>query len=117
MSILDESQFLNPLNYRVPTPDQATEYGSPYQLAPGVPGPFARVDGLKGQHAIVHGALGRMPIGELSQPLDGTAPPPGTAIPAGPMQNLPDPAQIADPTLVPPGVVPLVPSAEPPPTG
>ena len=102
MSVLDASQFLNPLNYRVTTPDQLADNGSPYQLAPGQPGPFARVDSLKGQHAIVHGALGRMPIGELCEPLAGTAPPPGTAIPAGPLQNLPDPAPIADPVVLPP---------------
>lgn len=87
VSVLDAGQFLNPLNYRVPTPDQV----SPYQLAPGTPGPFARVDAMKGAHAMVHGALGRMPLGQLSEPLPGTAPPPGTQLPAGPVQNLPDP--------------------------
>src|SRR6478752_9780078 len=44
VSVLDAGQFLNPLNYRVPTPDQV----SPYELAPGTPGPFARVDAMKG---------------------------------------------------------------------
>lgn len=87
VSVLDAGQFLDPLNYRVPTPDQV----SPYELAPGTPGPFARVDALKGAHAIVHGALGRMPLDQLSQPLPGTAPPPGTLLPAGPVQNLPEP--------------------------
>jgi hypothetical protein len=86
--LLNAGQFLNPTNYRVPPPDQV----SPYPLAQGEPGPFARVDGLKGLHAIVHGALGRMPADQLSEPLPGTAPPPGTNIPAGPVQNLPDPA-------------------------
>ena len=96
VSVLDAGQFLNPLNYRVPTPDQV----SPYELAPGTPGPFARVDAMKGAHAIVHGALGRMPLGQLSEPLPGTAPPPGTQLPAGPVQNLPDPiapAQVPTP--------------------
>jgi len=99
--VLGAGQFLIPSNYRVPTPDQL----SPYPLPAGVPGPFARVDGLKGLHAIVHGALGRMPIGELSDPLPGTAPPPGTNIPVGPVQNLPDP----DVSVVPayPGPPPL----------
>jgi hypothetical protein len=80
--VLNAGQFLNPTNYRL----------SPYVLAPGEPGPFARVDGLKGLHAILHGALGRMPAAQLSEPLPGTAPPPGTNIPIGPVQNLPDPA-------------------------
>jgi len=97
--ILAGSQLLNPANYRVPDPDQV----SPYALAQGTPGPFARVDGLKGLHAMVHGALGRMPADELGQPLPGTAPPPGTAIPAGPEQFLPDPALVLPPPPPPEG--------------
>jgi hypothetical protein len=98
VDILDGTQLLMPQNYRVPTPDQT----SPYQLAPGVPGPFARVDAYKGVHAMLHGALGRMPADQLGQPLPGTAPPPGTNIPAGPEQFLPDPA--APPPPATPGV-------------
>jgi hypothetical protein len=88
VDILNGASLLLPQNYRVPPEDQ----NSPYQLAPGVPGPFARVDALKGVHAIVHGALGRMPADQLGEPLPGTAPPPGTNIPPGPEQFLPDPA-------------------------
>lgn len=91
VGILDNSSLL-PRNYRTlqgaddPTP-------SPYDLTTGVPpGPFARVDGLKGVHAMVHGALGRMPADQLGQPLPGTAPAPGINIPAGPVEFLPDPA-------------------------
>ena len=91
--ILAGSQLLNPTNYRVPPPDQE----SPYALAPATPGPFARVDGLRGVHAMVHGALGRMPADQLSEPLPGTAPAPGITIPAGPEQNLPDPALMLPP--------------------
>jgi|EndMetStandDraft_6_1072998.scaffolds.fasta_scaffold41435_2 hypothetical protein len=107
VGILDNSGLL-PRNYRTlqgaddPTP-------SPYDLTTGVaPGPFARVDGLKGVHAMVHGALGRMPADQLGQPLPGTAPAPGITIPAGPMDFLPDPA--APP---PPGGAPAVPGAPP----
>lgn len=99
VSVLEAGQFLNPLNYRVPTPDQV----SPYVLAPGTPGPFARVDAMKGAHAIVHGALGRMPLDQLSEALPGTAPPPGTQLPAGPVQNLPDPPVLNQVPPVPPG--------------
>ncbi|MBI3213129.1 MAG: hypothetical protein HYZ38_04850 [Mycobacterium sp.] len=107
-NVFDYSQFLNPQNYRVPTPDQV----SPYQLAPGEPGPFQRIDALKGVHAIGHGAIGRMPIEQLSEPLPGTAPPPGTNIPMGPLQNLaPDPA-VPDPA---PPLVPGDPALPPPP--
>ena len=91
VGILDNSALL-PRNYRTqqgandPTP-------SPYDLTTGVaPGPFARVDGLKGVHAMVHGALGRMPADQLGQPLPGTAPAPGITIPMGPVEFLPDPA-------------------------
>jgi hypothetical protein len=102
VQVLDGTQLLLPRNYRTqqgaddPTP-------SPYDLQQGVPpGPFARVDGLKGVHAMVHGALGRMPADQLGQPLPGTAPAPGINIPAGPVDFLPDPAAPpppADPAL------------------
>ncbi|BBY62352.1 hypothetical protein [Mycolicibacterium helvum] len=108
VDVLDGTQLLLPRNYRTmqgaddPTP-------SPYDLQQGVPpGPFARVDGLKGVHAMIHGALGRMPAEQLGQPLPGTAPLPGINIPAGPEQFLPDPATPpppgapADPALPPP---------------
>ncbi len=103
--VLQGSSFLIPNNYRVPAPDQDSQ-DSPYQLTPGVPGPFARVDGLKGLHAMVHGALGRMPADQLSEPLAGTAPPPGTALPVGPEQNLPEVLPPVDPGALPPPVPP-----------
>jgi hypothetical protein len=105
VDVLNGSQMLMPQTYRVPAPDQV----SPYPLQTGVPpGPFARVDAFKGVHAMVHGALGRMPADQLGQPLPGTAPPPGTNIPAGPEQFLPDPA--APPSPAAPGA-PAVPGA------
>ncbi len=121
VNVLDAGQFLNPMNYRMPTPDQV----SPYPLAPVTdPGPFARVEAMKAAHAMAHGALGRMPIGELSQPLPGTAPPVGTVIPAGPVQNLPDvpgalpglvlPPPPADPEPAPGDPLPVAPPLAPP---
>lgn len=86
--ILNGAQLLMAQNNGMPAPDQT----SPYQLGPGADGPFARVNQWKGVHAFLHGALGRMPADQLGQPLPGTAPPPGTNIPAGPEQFLPDPA-------------------------
>lgn len=92
--VLNAAQLLAPQNYRVPSADQT----SPYILEQGVPpGPFARINEWKGVHAMVHGALGRMPADQLGQPLPGTAPPPGVNIPAGPEQFLPDPAEGAPP--------------------
>jgi len=109
---LASAGMLMPQNYRMPT----GELPSPYVLATGVePGPFARVDGWKGLHAMVHGALGRMPGAELGQPLPGTAPPPGTAIPLGLVQFLPDPAELV-PTnpAAPADAAPLIPLPVPP---
>ena len=95
--VLSAAQLLAPQNYRMPAPDQ----DSPYALTQGTPpGPFARVDAWKGVHAMVHGALGRMPADQLGQPLPGIAPPAGVNIPIGPEQFLPDPADAPPP---PPG--------------
>lgn len=88
---------LMPQYYRMPTPDMT----SPYQLTENAPaGPFARIDAFKGVHALLHGALGRMPADQLGDPLPGTAPPPGVVIPAGPEQFLPDPAAVPPPPPV-----------------
>ena len=74
----------------------------------------AGIDTLRGQHAIVHGALGRMPADQLGQPLPGTAPPPGTNLPAGPEQFLPDPV-LPEVTAAPGGpVAPAEPVVPPP---
>ena len=98
--------MLFPKNYRMPT----GELPSPYQLATDVEqGPFARVNGWKGLHAMLHGALGRMPGAELGQPLPGTAPPPGTAIPLGLVEFLPDPAELVPPDPAAIVVLPVAP--------
>jgi hypothetical protein len=57
------------------------------------------------------GLLGQVPQEQLGEPLPGTAPPPGTNIPPGLVQYLPDPADAAPPGAAPPppGVVPPVP--------
>lgn len=88
-----------PQYYRMPDSDTV----SPYQLTENAPqGPFARVNAYKGVHALLHGALGRMPAAQLGDPLPGTAPAPGMVLPAGPEQFLPDPADPLPPTP-PPG--------------
>lgn len=101
--VFNAAQLLIPQNYRVPGPDQI----SPYPLSPaGQQSPFARVNEWQGIHAIIHGALGRMPADQLGQPLPGTAPPPGTNIPLGPEQFLPDPPDAAPPPPTPAAPVP-----------
>ncbi|MCV7192452.1 hypothetical protein [Mycolicibacterium brumae] len=96
--LLSAGAYLNPNQYRVPG-DRAPNQ---YQLQTSAPGPFARIDGFKGLHAMLHGALGRMPAPQLSEPLPGTAPPEDAALPPGPVENLP-PAP-TEPTDVPPAV-------------
>jgi hypothetical protein len=105
------AQLLKPQNFRMPTDDQA----SPYALAPNDnPSPFARIDGFRGVYALTHSNLGRMPGDQLGQPLPGTAPPPGTAIPAGLEQfyAAPEPAPPSD-APVDPLLLPAVPPASP----
>ena len=80
--------LLMPQNFGMPTGDQF----SPYVLGENTPSGFDRIDAYQGVHALIHGALGRMPRDQLGQPLPGTAPPPGTAVPPGLVQYLPDPA-------------------------
>lgn len=66
--------LLAPETYRMPNGEQP----SPYVLTQGAPpGLFPLIDGWKGVHALVHGALGRMPGAELGGALPGTAPPAG----------------------------------------
>ena len=57
------------------------------------------------------GLLGQVPQEQLGEALPGTAPPPGTNIPSGLAQFLPDPADAAPPGAPPPppGAVPPVP--------
>ena len=86
-------ELLMPENYGMPGGDSA----SPYALGEGNNGPFARVNAFKGVHALGHAGLGRMPREMLGQPLPGTAPPPGTSVPAGLEQFYVDPAELLPP--------------------
>lgn len=96
---------LKPQNFRMPSPDQL----SPYGLSPNDnPSPFARVNAFKGVHAVTHSNLGRMPGAQLGEPLPGTAPQPGSNIPAGLEQFY------VDPNAVPPAATVAVPPGTPP---
>ena len=96
--------LLAPGTYRMPNGEQP----SPYVLTQGAPpGLFPLIDGWKGVHALVHGALGRMPGAELGGALPGTAPPPGTALPPGLEEFLPEDTPAPD---VAPAAVPAVPA-------
>jgi len=104
-------ELLMPENYGMPAGDSA----SPYVLGEGNNGPFARINAFKGVHALGHAGLGRMPREMLGQPLPGTAPPPGTAVPAGLEQFYVDPAALLPPApaSVVPAPAPIVPTPAP----
>ena len=89
ISFLEPSGNLFPHNFKLPSQGQT----SVYSQAP--PDPDAQnpglLDYLQGAHGLWHEGMGRMDQDQLGQPLPGTAPPPGTNLPAGPMQFLPDP--------------------------
>jgi hypothetical protein len=101
--------LLMPTSYGMPTGDSA----SPYVLGEGNNGPFARINAFKGVHALGHAGLGRMPREMLGQPLPGTAPPPGTAVPAGLEQFYVDPAVLLPPAPAPAGAAPAPASVVP----
>jgi len=102
--------MLMPTSYGMPTGDAA----SPYVLGEANNGPFARINAFKGVHALGHAGLGRMPREMLGQPLPGTAPPPGTAVPAGLEQFYVDPAELLPPASgTQPGAAPVVPTPAP----
>jgi len=101
--------MLMPTSYGMPTGDAA----SPYVLGEANNGPFARVNAFKGVHALGHAGLGRMPREMLGQPLPGTAPPPGSAVPAGLEQFYVDPAELLPPAPTPAGATPVVPTPAP----
>lgn len=95
---------LMPQNYRMPAGD------NPYALTTDFePGPYARVNIWKGQHAMGHAITGRMPGADLGNPLPGTAPLPGTNLPPGLEQYYVPPAAPGDA----PPAVPIFPPAPP----
>lgn len=98
--------LLMPQNFGMPTGEEP----SPYVLGENAPSGFARVDAYQGVHALLHGALGRMPGDQLGQALPGTAPPPGTAVPPGLVQYF-EPVPPAVPGADVPPVDPELPGA------
>jgi hypothetical protein len=94
--------YLLPQNYSNPTPGE----GSPYGTAPGtVTDRPDLISSLKGAHGLWHGAMGRLAPEQLGEPLPGTAPPPGTNIPQGLGEDLPNgplPPPLPAPLALPP---------------
>jgi hypothetical protein len=93
-----------PQNEKPSAPGQGTVVG----VAPGQENAdISGLDWLRGIHTLyrngnLHGGmLGQVPKEQLGEPLPGTAPPPGTNIPQGLGENLPDPANPAGPPPAP----------------
>lgn len=87
------NQYLLPQNLAPSAPGEGQIFG----VAPGEEnGSTTFLEYLKRLHAsyreggLKGGLLGQMPQEQLGEPLPGTAPPPGTNIPVGLGQNLPD---------------------------
>jgi hypothetical protein len=110
---LNAGQFMDPYNFRKPPPEQV----NPYVLGEGDPNARGRIDGMKGVHAYWHSMFGKIPREQLSEPLPGTAPPPGTNIPAGLGNNLSGPALPDAAPLPAPPPLPGLPPGAPPPLG
>jgi hypothetical protein len=100
-TVVGGSTYLLPQNYSNPVPGQGTLYGT----APGtVTDQPSLIPALQGAHGLWHGAMGRLTPDQLGEPLPGTAPPPGTNIPPGLGEDLPNqaPAPFLPAPLVPP---------------
>ena len=97
---LSGNSYLLPQNFKLAPPDE----GNMYSIGQGdVLDQPSLIPTLKGGHALWHAGMGRLTLDQLGQPLPGTAPPPGTNIPAGPEQFYEPPP--------PPGLPPAPPPA------
>jgi hypothetical protein len=101
VSALDSPQYLFGPNMKLSEQGQQSMY-STGPTDPNAPPPSGRIDGLQRAHGIWHQGMGRLDLAQLGQPLPGTAPPPGTNLPPGPEQFLPDPPPPPGAPLPPP---------------
>jgi hypothetical protein len=86
---------VNTLPYLFGPNEKLSEQGQQSMYSAGAtdlnaPAPTGRIDAFQRAHGLWHEGLGRLDQGQLGQPLPGTAPPPGTNLPPGPVQFLPD---------------------------
>ncbi len=98
-------QALKPTNFALAGQGQQSFY-SHTPAAPDAPPP-GFLENAKGAHGIWNYQMGKLAPDQLGQPLPGTAPPPGTNIPLGLGESLPDPAAL--PTPAPPLAPPIIP--------
>lgn len=106
VSAVDSPQYLFGPNMKLSEQGQQSMYSAgPTDL--NAPPPTDKWDAFQRAHGIWHQGMGRMDLGQLGQPLPGTAPPPGTNLPPGPEQFLPDVLPWGAPP--PPGAPPALP--------
>jgi hypothetical protein len=81
------NSYLLPQMFRLSQPDE----GNMYSIAPGdVQDHPQLMPSLKGAHALWHGGMGKLTPDQLGQPLPGTVAPPGSNLPPGIVDYLPD---------------------------
>lgn len=89
LSVVNTEPYLFGPNLKLSEQGQQSMYGAgPTDL--NAPAPTGRIDSLQRAHGLWHEGMGRLDQSQLGQPLPGTAPPPGTNLPPGPVQFLPD---------------------------
>ena len=110
-TIVDQQaiQALKPTNFALAGQGQQSFYSNT-PAAPDAPPP-GFLENAKGAHGIWNYQMGKIDPSLLGQPLPGTAPPPGTNIPLGVADFLPDPAAPGAP------LPPWAPPPPPPPAG
>jgi hypothetical protein len=101
-TFLDPSaiQALKPTNFALTGQGQQSFYSNT-PAAPDAP-PANFIDNAKGAHGLWNYQMGKIDPSQLGQPLPGTAPPPGTNVPVGVVDFLPDPATPPPPGAPPP---------------
>ena len=100
------TQSMMPTNFALAGQGQQSYY-SYTPITPDAP-PAGLLDNLRGAHGLWHYEMGRLDQSQLGEPLPGTAPPPGTNIPVGLGENLPDP--VAPPPVLNPAAMLLPPA-------
>ena len=100
-SIRRQFKPLSPTNFALAGQGQQSIYSNT-PAAPDAPPPGFLAN-AKGAHGIWNYQIGKLDPNQLGEPLPGTAPPPGTNIPAGLGESLPDPL------APPPGAPPIIP--------
>jgi hypothetical protein len=92
---------LLPQNFKLTPPDDSTS--NMYAIGQGDdPNGRSLISSLKGAHAVWHAGMGKLDPSQLGQPLPGTVAPPGSNLPPGIVDYLPDQLPWGPPVPPPP---------------